>query len=193
MNGYEKRTQMKKELILQATEELIFSKGITNTSVEEIANLAGVSKVTLFKYFGSKDALVRLVFERYMDRKLSEVDKMLQSDLPFQEKIEVFFSMEQITQDSIDDRFLQSVPWEDPAIQCLYDEIANTKAVPMLLELFKQGKDAGVIDQDISIEAFMAYLGAFTGIMKDPNFLKTSEEFKNSISKLFYFGLFGKK
>lgn len=46
------------ERILEAASELFYSQGIKATGVEAIVKLAGTNKMTLYKYFPSKDDLV---------------------------------------------------------------------------------------------------------------------------------------
>ncbi len=52
--------------ILDAATELFYSQGIKATGVEAIVKLAGTNKMTLYKYFPSKDELV-LAFLRKRD------------------------------------------------------------------------------------------------------------------------------
>lgn len=54
------------ERILQAASELFYSQGIKATGVDAIVKLAGTNKMTLYKYFPSKDDLV-LAFLRKRD------------------------------------------------------------------------------------------------------------------------------
>ena len=49
---------------LDAAERLFFTDGITVTGVDAVARTAGVSVVTLYKHFGSKDGLVGAVLTR---------------------------------------------------------------------------------------------------------------------------------
>jgi AcrR family transcriptional regulator len=46
------------DALLAATNELTYSRGITATGVDAIAERAGVTKRTLYQHFGSKDRLV---------------------------------------------------------------------------------------------------------------------------------------
>ena len=46
-----------KEKLLEATLELISEKGYLGASTREIANMAGVSELTLFRHFGRKERL----------------------------------------------------------------------------------------------------------------------------------------
>lgn len=55
-----------KEHITNTAMELFLSKGIQETSVEEIAKLGNISRVTIYKYFPSKLDIVEAVFIQYL-------------------------------------------------------------------------------------------------------------------------------
>jgi AcrR family transcriptional regulator len=52
---------------LDAAERLFYSDGIAVTGVDAVARAAGVSVVTLYKRFGSKDGLIGAVLSRRLD------------------------------------------------------------------------------------------------------------------------------
>lgn len=54
-----------REKILQCALELFYAKGYDATGVQEIAQTAGVTKPTLYYYFGSKYGLLTSVLEKY--------------------------------------------------------------------------------------------------------------------------------
>jgi len=60
-----------RERILDAAEELFFSEGISRVTVDAIAAKAKSTKMTVYRHFDSKDALVlewlRLLVEQYSD------------------------------------------------------------------------------------------------------------------------------
>ena len=58
MNKYELRTNKKKEDIVNSALALFRDNGFQNTSIKQIADRAKVSQVSIYNYFGSKDALV---------------------------------------------------------------------------------------------------------------------------------------
>lgn len=193
MNGYEKRTQRKKAAILQAARELFFEHGVTNTGIADIAAKAQVSQVTIYNYFQSKDNLLREVMQAYMTQAIASAEELLQLDIPFAEKVELFFQMGAKEQASLSQNFTNSIAWDDPAMQELYRELAASKAVPFLCKFIEMGKEAGAIDRSIPLESIMAYISAFMPILTRPDFLKSSKEYKEGINKLFYYGLLGKK
>jgi TetR/AcrR family transcriptional regulator, mexJK operon transcriptional repressor len=51
------RSEIKREQILHSAIELFCIQGFPNTSMDEVAKLAGVSKQTVYAHFGSKDDL----------------------------------------------------------------------------------------------------------------------------------------
>jgi AcrR family transcriptional regulator len=59
------KTSNTKELLLQATLKLISEKGYLGATTREIANEAGVTEITLFRNFGSKELLFEEVLKTY--------------------------------------------------------------------------------------------------------------------------------
>lgn len=59
------KTSNTKELLLQATLKLISEKGYLGATTREIANEAGVTEITLFRNFGSKQLLFEEVLKTY--------------------------------------------------------------------------------------------------------------------------------
>ncbi|MFT0814594.1 TetR/AcrR family transcriptional regulator [Synechococcus sp. OH20] len=51
-----------RQRLLDAARELFVRQGITQTTTRQIADLAGVNEVTLFRHFGSKQGLLLAVF-----------------------------------------------------------------------------------------------------------------------------------
>lgn len=58
--------QTRRAALMDAAEALFLSKGVTATSVEEIANAAQVAKGTFYLYFASRDAMLDALQQRFM-------------------------------------------------------------------------------------------------------------------------------
>ncbi len=54
----------RKNAIIEAAEQIFFSKGIEKASMDEVAKLAELSKGTLYLYFKNKNALYRAILRR---------------------------------------------------------------------------------------------------------------------------------
>ncbi len=61
--------------ILQAADELLGERGFDGVSVADIASRAGVSKMMVFYYFGSKETLFEKVLEPYYAAHLSALEE----------------------------------------------------------------------------------------------------------------------
>lgn len=191
MNGYEKRTEEKKEIILNTAQDLFFHNGIANTSVVDIAKKANVSKVTIFNYFGSKVALAREVIQRYINNIVSVGEKILKEQIPFAKKIEKLFNMAEEKQSLFGTDVFSKEAWEDPIMQQLYNENAK-RVIPFIFDFFEQGKKEGDIDPSIPTEAVIAYISAIAPLL-NPGKHDANRDYIVGINKLFYYGLFGDK
>jgi AcrR family transcriptional regulator len=77
MSGKERREQL-----LDVGRTLFAAKGFDGTSVEEIAEKAGVSKPVVYEHFGGKEGLYAVVVDREVDRLLGGVTASLVGDHP---------------------------------------------------------------------------------------------------------------
>ena len=56
-----------RELIIKATEDLLQTKKISDISLAEIADCAGISKGTLYYHYKSKNDILFDITDRYLD------------------------------------------------------------------------------------------------------------------------------
>lgn len=61
--------------IQQAAERLLRERSIHDVTMKELAQEAGVGEATLFRYLGTKDALLFLVYGSQMDQLLTEIEE----------------------------------------------------------------------------------------------------------------------
>lgn len=189
MNGYEKRTEQKKELILVTAQKMFFHNGIANTNIVDIAKEANVSKVTIFNYFGSKEALAREVMKRYINSIVSIGRNILSEQIPFSEKMKKLFSMGENNRSLFGKDVFSKKSWEDPYLQELYRE-ESSSVMPIIMTFFEQGKNEGIIDSSIPSEALLAYISAIAPLL-NPGKFNINSDYVIGMHKLFYYGLFG--
>jgi AcrR family transcriptional regulator len=77
MSGKERREQL-----LDIGRTLFAHKGFDGTSVEEIAEKAGVSKPVVYEHFGGKEGLYAVVVDREVRRLLDRITASLDGDHP---------------------------------------------------------------------------------------------------------------
>ena len=71
--------------IIDAAEKLFYQKGKAGTSMQEIADEAGINRTLLNYYFRSKDLLFEAVFKKALGKLVPGLVKMLNSDMTFTE------------------------------------------------------------------------------------------------------------
>ncbi len=193
MDGFSRRTEAKQQAILDAAQRQFFAAGVREATIAAIAKEAGVSQVSIYNYFGSKNALLREVMLRYMNASLQQADALLASSQPFPEKLKELLSLKSPAKLPFGHNFTETVPWDDPKIQEAYREFAQTKALPFIFRLVDQGKAEGCIHPSVTHEAAAAYVGAIMSVLTQPEFLKRDGAFKESLQQLFFYGLVGKR
>ncbi|SHK51557.1 transcriptional regulator, TetR family [Clostridium cavendishii DSM 21758] len=191
INGYEKRTRQKREVILETAVEMFFNNGVKNTSVFDIAKKAKVSKVTIFKYFENKENLVRESMNKYFTNYLENELKILTSNETFMKKIEILLSITKDSTDMLKTDIFSSDIWNDSLMQQIYNELTQ-KAMPYIIDFFEQGKREGILDKSLPTEALLAFLSTWASLA-NPGSREVSKEYILGINKLFFFGLFGGK
>jgi AcrR family transcriptional regulator len=76
---FERRKEARPGEILDAALELFVEKGFAATRLEDVAQLAGVSKGTVYLYFDSKEELFKSVIRSGIVRAIEEAEQMLAS------------------------------------------------------------------------------------------------------------------
>ncbi len=71
--------------ILEAAEKVFYRKGKAGTSMQDIADEAGITRTSLNYYFRSKDKLFESVFRNAMEKFVPNIVAMLNSDISFKE------------------------------------------------------------------------------------------------------------
>jgi TetR/AcrR family transcriptional regulator len=163
----------RENMILDAAEEVFFSRGFDQSTMDDVANNAELSKGSLYNYFKNKNELCigivgrsfRLLIE-YMEKSLVEnasgLDKISGSAKAFmlfkQENPEYYCALQSYQQHSggcgIDSKFLDST----------LDE--NSHINGLIVTFVKEGIADGSIDESVIPEKMAGALwGEFNGIL----------------------------
>tara|TARA_R110002167_G_scaffold358364_1_gene574389 strand:- start:791 stop:1399 length:609 start_codon:yes stop_codon:yes gene_type:complete len=76
--------------ILEAASDVFVEKGFEKSKMQDIADKAGIKRTVLNYYFRSKDLLYKKIAKTVIKQALPNMLKLLNSDLPFEEKIAAF-------------------------------------------------------------------------------------------------------
>lgn len=84
MSGDQTETEQR---IFNAAQLLFLQKGMSDTTMQDIADKAGISRTALHYYFRSKDRLFEKSLNNFISNIMPEVDTTLKKDIPLTDKI----------------------------------------------------------------------------------------------------------
>ncbi|MCG8683654.1 MAG: TetR/AcrR family transcriptional regulator [Desulfobacterales bacterium] len=73
---FQKRSQKRVKNILNATIILLETKGIEGVTTHHIAKEAGISVASLYQYFPNKQAVIYVLFQKWLDWVVDRIDKI---------------------------------------------------------------------------------------------------------------------
>ena len=137
--------------IVASAEKLFYQKGKAGTSMQDIADDAGINRTLLNYYFRSKDQLFEAVFRKAMGSFVPSLASMLHSDMSFGDYVP------KLIQTVIDTMIGNpQIP-----IFVLQELSSNPERMPQII------KEMG-IDPDIALKKMEAYQGTGSGPHPDP-------------------------
>ncbi|TQR35244.1 TetR/AcrR family transcriptional regulator [Lysinibacillus sphaericus] len=189
MNKYEIRSQKKKSAIINASLELFSDKGFTAVSIKDIAALANVSQVSIYNYFGNKEALVQECVTVVMKDTMQIAQNLLTEEMEFKEKLYKALSIcsNQINQ-SLHEYFSHSALEDTVLLKFLVENINKIKK-DIYKSYIELGKQENVIDHSISTATILDFMEAINSIEIESDKIKIKQQ---ELHKLFLYGIIGK-
>ena len=90
----ERERLVRRQEIIEAARTAFARKGFTDTTLDDVAELAEFGKGTLYNYFENKEALFASVLQDSFDRVMAIAREALAAERSFEEKIDRFVSEE---------------------------------------------------------------------------------------------------
>jgi len=79
----------KKEKILEAAQEIFFKKSFYEATMEDIAQLSGVKKPTIYYYYPSKIDLASELIEQYINKLFGKVEEIIYHTTDIKKRIKI--------------------------------------------------------------------------------------------------------
>lgn len=138
----------KRDIILNAMQELMNKTNAQAISVSDIAKQAGIGKGSIYYYFKSKEDILEAVIERSYSNAIEKAKELVESsDLDALTKMEVIFrtcresSLELLRQESNNYFELQ----QSALMHQQYIRIMVKNLKPILADIIRQGNDEGTM------------------------------------------------
>ncbi|MEE6452598.1 TetR/AcrR family transcriptional regulator [Gottfriedia acidiceleris] len=192
MDGYKKRTLQKMESIEKSTTKLL-SLPLNDIKIADIAKLANVSQVSIYNYYGSKEALLKATIIRLMDQNYEETKQMLSSDIPFNEKIKELFIRKKNGLDIINLEMFTALMKKDPELQELVLDFTMNKSFKLLISLIDEGRSLGLVRNEVQNKTLLIYIQvlsqAFLNMDQTTSQYIQQKEVVDEMMNIFLYGL----
>ncbi|MBD2866905.1 TetR/AcrR family transcriptional regulator [Paenibacillus oceani] len=163
MNGFERRTEHKKQLILAITKEKLHHDSFHTATIKEIAREASVSQVSIYNYFGSKDELLFEAIGEMMEEQLKGYEHLLEDQIPYPKLMYTVMTEEMKFVKVINDCMKQSA--DIAAMQERIERFLEMKFIPFLLKLIQRGREEQYVAEGLREDELLFYFNMYQKAM----------------------------
>ena len=185
---------LKEEQIIEVARELFHKFGFKKVSMDEIAREAGVTKKTIYRYFDSKEALLKYFIQEEIQNMKSIVEKVESKNMDFFDTVNE--SICKLLKYRKEKDFLNIISkeaeWLKDPIIIKNLALIDTQIQNYIKSKLQKAKEKGFIEfTDLDVTAFLVYKMYIALIIEWNDKDKTMDEQKiaNSISEIIKKGL----
>jgi len=158
MNGYQRRSEAKKQSILKAALELFQQHGMNKVTVRDIADRAGVSHVTVYKHFQDKNDVMRQVIKTQSLFVLERLREIMVADITLEEKLNtLIFERARMAAQSKRNHILRIIA-NDPELKDYFVSVWQKESSRVELALLEEGIRKGYAHANVTKETMQLYL-----------------------------------
>lgn len=152
------KNNIKYQAIFKTGKVLFWKHGIKRVTIEEICTEAGVSKMTFYKFFPNKIELAKKLIQQILEESSQQFNEILESNLPFTEKINRIILLKFETTKNISTEFIIDLSKNQEYGLYQYIEEQKKQTLKMFLDFLIKSQKKGYIRKDIKIDFIMAYI-----------------------------------
>ena len=195
MNGFEKRAERIKEKIKDTVFRMLQTWEPRKIRVADIAAEAGVSQVTIYNYFGSKEGLLRETFRDYLNRSIDDFEAFVGSGPTMKEVVSYILQYDKMTYRAFSPEMIKQLLVDDADISREVDRVYRERILPFMERFFDEGKQRGEISTQVSTQMIMTYIGLlYNQIQASLDLMQRSgdpDKFVEEATHLFFYGICG--
>jgi len=146
-----------RDRILASAQDLLVEGGIASVTTDAIAKRARVSKKTLYRVFGGKDALMTSVLDAFVEANLAEWDRILDGEGTAIARVGRSFAFVAELLERVQTRILDQVERVDPLLWRRV-EAARARRFDRLGDLLEEAQAAGDVRGDVDLDVWQYLL-----------------------------------
>jgi AcrR family transcriptional regulator len=178
--------------IIEAATDRFMDAGLYKVTMDEIASDLRMSKKTVYKFFPSKEDLLKAIVHTMLRRVESEVQSITSSEIPFEDKFISILTLVGKILRRLSRPFMTDLQRFAPGLWKEIETFRREKVFSKIQQIFRQAKKEGVFREDLDPDLFFLVLTtAMQGIM-NPQVLSqqpfSAEEAFKGIFRILYEG-----
>jgi AcrR family transcriptional regulator len=185
------RVNKKYNDIVVSAKKLFWKFGFRRVTVEEICQQAHVSKMTFYKHFANKTELAIEIIRRMFDESMKDYNEMMNSDIPFDKKMQLQLKMKLEGTADISEEFVKDVYGNAGSEIHQYWEKRANEAIAGVIEQFRTAQEKGWLRRDMKIEFILYMINQFFEFAKDDALISRYDTMQDLIMEINRFFLFG--
>ncbi|HDR67633.1 MAG TPA: TetR/AcrR family transcriptional regulator [Bacteroidaceae bacterium] len=186
-----KKEPKKKTAIVQAADELFRQFGFKKVTVEEICEMAGVSKMTFYKYFANKNELIKYLWQKMINDSWAKLDELENNETSFQEKVQLILKLKEEATSTMGDQYIKDYLNIVPELQDFYNQIL-ADVMQRFMKIIKLAQEKGEVRKTLRPEFFFAVVNQLMELTKNERLVDIYDnytEFALEINNFLYYGL----
>ena len=177
------RSSKKRDQILDTAQHLFSEHGARRVTVQEICREAGASKMTFYKYFDNKQALVRAIRDRLVNQGFAKFDEIKAKDIPFLEKVDLMTRWKTEFFSSVSVEFIRDLASTDRVL----DEVKRR-----FLANLDDARQSGELRSDLSPEVIWLVVEKLGELVRDGSWESVGLEYTEyqwQVRTLLFYGM----
>ncbi|HAP34797.1 MAG TPA: hypothetical protein DCQ28_02205 [Bacteroidetes bacterium] len=180
-----------KERILIAAREYFFTNGFSKVTMEEFAHSMGMSKKTIYKFFPSKDDIVKAITREQLISINHRCESFRNdSTLEFIDRIKSTIGYLTTEMQKMKPQFYIDVQRTMPDLWKEVDNFRNEKVTCDFALMVQQGVDLGIFRSDVNVQVFvLMYASAMRSIVNPEALshlpLNVSQAYQSAVTVFF--------
>ena len=181
----------KKQQIERKAKELFWKHGFKKVTIEEICKKAIVSRKTFYTFYENKSALVIFLLEQIIEEMMTEYKRIINSELPFSEKIEQMLTLKYESSKSFSMEFVDDFFHPDAEdILAIYTKITQ-ESMSMIHSFFIDAQKNNEINPDLDITFVMLMMQKMLDITSQPDVMKLFPDTETMTRQISQFVIYG--
>ncbi|MGA3287875.1 MAG: TetR/AcrR family transcriptional regulator [Bacteroidota bacterium] len=180
--------------IIDAASDRFMDAGFYKVTMDEIASDLRMSKKTVYKFFPSKETLLKAIVHAFMRKVEGEVQGIISSDKPIEEKLTTLLTFIGKQLRRFSRPFMTDVQRFAPALWKEVEIFRRERVLSQLQQMFRQAKKEGVFREDLDPDLFFLILTTTIQGIMNPQVLSqqpfSAEEAFKGIFRILYEGAF---